>query len=34
MTRTAEVARSVGIAAHDHLFVGKGHTSLKAFKLI
>jgi DNA repair protein RadC len=30
-----EVARALGIAAHDHLIVGKdGHASLKALKLI
>jgi proteasome lid subunit RPN8/RPN11 len=30
-----EVARSLGIAVHDHLIVGKdGHASLKALKLI
>jgi len=36
MTRAiVEVARPLGIAAHDHLIVGKdGHASLKALKLI
>ena len=30
-----EVARSLGIAVHDHLIVGKdGHASLKALKLM
>jgi DNA repair protein RadC len=31
----AEVARTLGIAVHDHLIVGKdGHASLKALKLM
>ena len=36
MTRAiVEVARTLGIAVHDHLIVGKdGHASLKALKLI
>jgi DNA repair protein RadC len=36
MTRAIiEVARSLGIAVHDHLIVGKdGHASLKALKLM
>ena len=36
MTRAiVEVARSLGIAVHDHIIVGKeGHASLKALKLM